>query len=62
MVVRPPKPIPVEVWTIDGKKTTVMRDEIVLAKTLRLQFRLPGEVAARYRAPVELVSKDWVMR
>ncbi len=52
-------PTPIEV-KVRGK--TVMRDEVVLSKTLHLNYKLPGEASARGRVAPELVSKGWVMR
>ena len=40
----------------------VVRTKILLSKTLRLHYSIPGEAAARLTTPVRLLSKNWVMR
>ncbi len=62
--VRVKLPAPVKVTVVDasGKEKRVVKTEITLVKTLHLQYRLPGEAAARDRTKVEAVGKAWVMR
>lgn len=57
-----PKPITVTEKDALGKLKTVVKDTIILSKTLHLHYQIPGEAAARLRAPVILTKKDWVMR
>ena len=40
----------------------VVRTKIILSKTLRLHYGIPGEAAARLTTPVRLISKSWIMR
>lgn len=57
-------PAPVEVCETDamGKVTQVLKDKLILAKALQLIYSIPGEAAARLRAPVTLEEQKWVMR
>jgi len=57
-----PRPMEVVETTPEGEKVTVKRSSILLAKTLDLNFRIPGEAAARTRTPATLIAKNWVMR
>jgi hypothetical protein len=57
-----PAPVKVTVRKDGGEKVQVTRTEIVLAKTLRLAYKLPGEAAARGRTKPRLLEKQWVMR
>ncbi len=45
-----------------GKKTVVWQTTLLLAKTLQLTYRIPGEAASRTRTGVKQVKKKWVMR
>ena len=56
-IVKLPNPIQMKVR---GK--VIEKDEVVLSKTLHLNYKLPGEAAARPNIAPELVSKNWVMR
>lgn len=60
--VRLPKPVSITETDVTGKTQTVMKDKVVLAKTLMLRYSIPGEAAARLTAPVKLLSTSWVMR
>lgn len=57
-------PVPVEVTeiTAEGEVQTVARETIVLRKTLRLGFRIPGEPGARRQTVVIPAGQEWVMR
>jgi hypothetical protein len=57
-----PNPIPTIVVNRKGDNETVMVEDVVLAKTLRLSYSLPGEPAARFQTLPRLVEKEWVMR
>ena len=61
-IVKPPHPVPVTTIGEDKKPKTVMKDEIVLSRTLQLNYKLPGEASARFGAKPRLVRKTWVMR
>jgi len=61
-IVKPPHPVPVTVIGEDKKRKTVMKDEIVLSRTLQLHYKLPGEAAARFQTQPRLVRRTWVMR
>ena len=58
----PPTPIRTEQTDYTGKKTVVVKSKIVLTKTLKLHYSIPGEAAARLYTPVRLVEKAWAMR
>ncbi len=58
-------PTPVTVMEMDpltGEKEEVVRSRILLSRTLRIRYSVPGEAAGRLRAPVEAVTAEWVMR
>ncbi len=57
-------PSPIKVVEIDskGNETFVVKDKIILARTLQLSYSIPGEHAARLRTPPELIRKQWIMR
>ncbi len=57
-------PRPIKVVKIDarGKKTVVWQKTLLLAKTLQLTYKIPGEAASRTRTAVKLAKKTWVMR
>jgi len=57
-------PDPVLVKEVDNKGNLITKEKttIVLSKTLKLEYQIPGEAEARpYTEPV-LVKKSWVMR
>lgn len=60
--VKLPVPIPVEVTDVDGNASTVMKDSIVLHRTLQLEYSMPGEAAARMNNLPKLIEQEWVMR
>ena len=57
-----PTPVKVRVMGEDGKMTVKEIDRIVLVKTLRLRFDVPGEAGARAGIAVKQLKEDWVMR
>jgi hypothetical protein len=46
----------------NGETVTVETDEVVLHRTMKLVYDLPGEAAARQNTPSVLVMKRWMMR
>ena len=54
-----PKPITVT-DELTGEKTT--KNRVVLAKTLSLHYKIPGEAEARRLNPAKLTDKTWIMR
>ena len=60
--VKLPAPIVVTETDDDGKVKKVTKTEIVLSKTLHLQYKLVGEAAARAENKPKLELKEWVMR
>ena len=62
-LVREKLPTPVEIAEPDndGVVHKVLKDEIVLRKTLRLHYRLPND-ASRRSQPATEDGNDWVMR
>ncbi len=61
--IQPPAPVPTQVYDRAKKQTTtVLKDEVVLSKTLQLHYALPGEASARLLTAATLKSKTWVMR
>lgn len=57
-----PTPVKVRVIGEDGKMAEKEIDKIVLVKTLRLRFEVPGEAGARAGVAVKQMKEDWVMR
>ena len=59
-----PLPVPVEVeqTTPAGKTEKVTKTSVVLSKTLRVRYAVPGEAAGRTRTAVKQLDKEWVMR
>ena len=57
-----PAKVTVKEMGIMGKMTEVVKDSILLIKTLQLTYSIPGEVANRLDAPVKLVEEQWIMR
>lgn len=57
-------PAPITVTEPDpyGKMQTVTKDKILLVKTRRLNYKVPGEAAARFVTEARLVKEEWVMR
>jgi hypothetical protein len=58
-------PAPVTVEEMDpltGKMQAVQKTKVVLSKTLRVRYAVPGEAAARLDAPVKQAETEWVMR
>jgi hypothetical protein len=57
-------PVPIRMTEVDirGNVQEVTRDEIVLARTLRLRYNVPGEAAGRGRVVPRLTRREWVMR
>ncbi len=45
-----------------GHETTVDKDQIIVSKTLRLRYAIPGEAKARLNTPASFVEKEWLMR
>lgn len=60
--VKLPAPITVEEKGDDGKLHEVVKHEVVLAKTLRLAYRLLGEAESRLGKEPTLTETEWVMR
>lgn len=61
-VVKLPAPIEVTTESLDGKKKTVKKNSVILAKTLQLQYRIGTEARSRADAKVKLKSTGWIMR
>lgn len=59
-----PNPVPkvVRVSNRDANRTTVMKDAVVLSKTLQLHYGLPGQASSRFRSGAVFKSRTWVMR
>jgi len=57
-----PKPIQVVETDWQGNKKTVTKTRLILAKTLHLQYAVPGEKAARKDVVPKLLKRQWVMR
>jgi len=57
-----PKPIKAVEVDLRGRKKMVMKTRVLLAKTLRLHYSIPGEASARPGVRPKLVKEDWVMR
>jgi hypothetical protein len=45
-----------------GKEQVVSKNKMIVSKTLRLHYAVPGEASARLNANVKLLEKEWVMR
>jgi len=43
-------------------KNPVSGDEVILRKTLERDYLVPGDAAARGKAPIDLVEETWVLR
>ena len=57
-----PAPITVTEMDTQGRPRQVVKEKIVLTKTLQLDYSVPGEAAARVSSPVKLLEKTYVMR
>lgn len=57
-----PSPVTVSRVNSRGKKITKKTNKIILSKTLRLNYMVPGEKRARLHTPVKLVRKQWILR
>ncbi|MGC9453802.1 MAG: hypothetical protein ACP5HU_02970 [Phycisphaerae bacterium] len=58
-----PSPVTVtETNPLTGKLEEVRKTEVVLSKTFRVRYHVPGTSAGRQDAPVRKVETDWVMR
>ena len=57
-----PRPVDVMEADTEGRTRQVVRDTVVLHKTLRLQFRLPDDPVSRLSRPALADGSDWVMR
>ncbi len=57
-------PIPVTAKEIDarGRDVEVVKEKIILTKTMQLNFSAPGEQSARSRLTPKLLKRQWVMR
>ncbi len=61
-IVKLPNPVEQTVTDVDGNSVVEQVTEMVLRKTLKLTYALPGEKAARLTTPPTLISRQWVMR
>jgi len=61
-VVQLPNPVERVTPTAQGDDIVEQVTEVVLRKTLKLTYALPGEADARLTAPAALVARKWVMR
>ena len=61
-VVHLPNPVERVTPTAQGDDIVEQVTEVVLRKTLKLTYALPGEVEARLTTPAALVARKWVMR
>jgi len=57
-----PKPIKVTEMNAEGKQVQVVKDKVVLSKTLHLRYGVPGESASRVSIRPKLLARRWVMR
>ncbi len=57
-----PRPVRVLEMDTTGDIKEVVKEKIVLSKTLQLRYSIPGEAAARLHAPVAMKEKKWIMR
>ncbi|MFP3938052.1 MAG: hypothetical protein ACLFVW_06885 [Phycisphaerae bacterium] len=58
-------PAPVTVTESDpltGEMREIRKSQVVLSRTLRIRYSVPGEAAGRLNAPVRKERTDWVMR
>ncbi len=57
-----PTPVKVTEPDNDGKTQTIIKDEIVLRKTLLLHYRMPDDASLRNGKPAIADGSGWVMR
>ena len=57
-----PKPVETTETDWKGNRKRVTKSRLILAKTLRLRYAVPGEKAARHNTVPKLVKREWVMR
>lgn len=57
-----PREVEVKAPDVRGELETVRKSSIVLHKTRRLRFSIPGDATSRFTNPPVLVGQDWVMR
>ncbi|MCJ7544509.1 MAG: hypothetical protein MUP47_08105 [Phycisphaerae bacterium] len=57
-----PKPIRVKETDAFGKQVEVVKDKIILAKTLQRHYRISVEAADRSHTALQLAEEQWVMR
>jgi hypothetical protein len=61
-VVKLPTKVLVDEIDIRGQTRRVLKDTMVLHKTLQLTYSLPGEAEARFSVAPRQTAKRWVMR
>jgi hypothetical protein len=61
-VVKLPEPVTKTRVTVDGEEVTETVEAVILRKTLKLTYQLPGSVEARLEEGATLLSQEWVMR
>ena len=61
-VVTLPTKVMVDETNVRGETRKVLRDTMVLHKTLQLTYKTPGEAAARFSVQPRLAHKQWVRR
>jgi len=57
-----PQPVKVTETNYKGETSTVIKNRVILAKTLHLHYEVPGEKSARGDVTPRLTKKEWVMR
>jgi hypothetical protein len=57
-----PKPIRVTETDALGKQVEVLKDKIILAKTLERHYRVTAETADRAKTALTVAGEEWVMR
>ncbi|MFW6133877.1 MAG: hypothetical protein ACOC8F_08275 [Planctomycetota bacterium] len=60
--IRLPTPIRKTLKTAEGGEKVIVKDSLVLSKTLKLHFEIPGAAEARHRVTPKLTDGRWVMR
>ena len=60
--VKPPKPVTVTETDAGGREKKVTKNEVILAKTLRLHYELVGNAARRQETTLSALARSWVMR
>jgi len=61
-VVKLPEPVTKTRVTVEGEEVTETVEAVILRKTLKLTYQLPGSIEARLAEGATLVSQEWVMR